>query len=1066
MAVKFTNNAKTTLASSLTNVATSASVVDGSVFPTLGAGEYFYCTFDDGSNNEIVKVTARSGNTLTIVRGVDNTTARAFSSGDAAELRATAGLLTDIQENIAAKSANQTVYNTTTASSATSYDIGIDPSVEANAMVFLNGVMQHHDTFSFSGSTLTFDTAPADGMALEVIVDNLVNLQSSNLTVDTFTAADVGGNPQTDFTLSDSPAAETNLIVFVDGVFQAQDAYTISTNVLTMTDGVIADRVVTVYVINPVNIGTPSDGTVTSAKLSGNITMPANLTVTGDVAFDSPTFVVDNANSRVGIGTASPSTLLDIVGDVKMSADLTVDTNTLYVDSADNRVGIGTLDPSQPLHVDATGGGVIRVTRLGTSASAYGQLEHDGTNTSLTSSAALIFNSNGAYAGRFDSSGNLLVGKASTAVTTGCDMRPTGNIVASASADNPLYLNRSTSDGDIAVFAKNGTTVGSIGTTSSYLYIAGNNSGAGNGSGLNFGTAIEPTNRLGGVHNGVTDLGSSSNKFKDLYLSGGATAYNFAATNSITIDNSSGYAAMELGGTSGAYIDLKSPSSDDYDLRLITFNTGGQILAAAGSPLLLASSGNSNQLYLDSSGNVGIGTNSPSNTLTLSSGTNDGRQLKLYGTSNNALIKFDNFDTAQEYSMGLNGSAFIVYDDTNSAYRLTLSSVGYLGIGTTSPYAPLHVAGTIKVATGNAQGILGLGEGNGTTVNVGLWRGAANAPTTDGNYLNLGGYDGIVFATGAAAIGSQTERLTINNVGDMHLGQSDSEVKFYIGSEGGGFGSNASHNIRASGTQFMFNAGGTSGNYIWEVNGSEALRIDASKRVGIGTGSSVDRRFQVDDTGDKTSSNFNDIIFIRNITSSPAQNYAQIGFSTNDTDGQHHRAVIRAVKDTRGNYGGVFQVRTRSTVPGYDLEESLTIGALGEVTMPRQPMAMADSNASWTTFSAGATIIFNRAPINVGSVYNTSNGRFTAPVAGKYLAMATIYSGTSSISITITKNGVQQGYGDVVPLAYNTVASENTQTIQQLFDLSANDYLMLESRTTQSSYIYMGHTNFVFIKVG
>jgi hypothetical protein len=392
MAVKFTNNAKTTLASSLTNVATSASVVDGSVFPTLGAGEYFYCTFDDGSNNEIVKVTARSGNTLTIVRGVDNTTARAFSSGDAAELRATAGLLTDIQENIAAKSANQTVYNTTTASSATDYDIGIDPSVEANAMVFLNGVMQHHDTFSFSGSTLTFDTAPSDGMALEVIVDNLINLQSSNLTVDTFTAADVGGNPQTDFTLSDSPAAETNLIVFVDGVFQDQDAYTISTNVLTMTDGVIADRVVTVYVINPVNIGTPSDGTVTSAKLSGNITMPANLTVTGDVAFDSPTFVVDNANSRVGIGTASPSTLLDIVGDVKMSAGLQVsgidyptsdgtngqvlttdgagtlsfstisgytdsdvetylNTSTIYTDATNDRLGIGTSSPQDVLHV-------------------------------------------------------------------------------------------------------------------------------------------------------------------------------------------------------------------------------------------------------------------------------------------------------------------------------------------------------------------------------------------------------------------------------------------------------------------------------------------------------------------------------------------------------------------------------------------------------------------------------------------------------------------------------------------------------------------------------------------
>ena len=231
MAVKFTNNAKTTLSSGINSSVTSAAGADGSVFPSLGAGEYFYITFDDGTNNEICKVTARSGNNLTIVRAQDSTTARAFSSGDEAQLRITASLLTEIQENIASKSANQTVYNATAASSATDYNIGVDPGVEANAMVFLDGVMQHHDTFSFSGSTLTFDAAPTNGTKIEVIVDNLINLQSSNLTVDTFTAT----SGQTAFTLSDAPGGESNVVAFIDGVFQNQAAFTLSSTLLHST---------------------------------------------------------------------------------------------------------------------------------------------------------------------------------------------------------------------------------------------------------------------------------------------------------------------------------------------------------------------------------------------------------------------------------------------------------------------------------------------------------------------------------------------------------------------------------------------------------------------------------------------------------------------------------------------------------------------------------------------------------------------------------------------------------------------------------------------------------------
>ena len=90
----FTNNAATTLASSILVGATSLTVASatGGLFPNPTGGQYFYCTLQNtaGTVVEIVKVTARSTDTFTIVRAQDNTTASAFAAGDKVELRATA----------------------------------------------------------------------------------------------------------------------------------------------------------------------------------------------------------------------------------------------------------------------------------------------------------------------------------------------------------------------------------------------------------------------------------------------------------------------------------------------------------------------------------------------------------------------------------------------------------------------------------------------------------------------------------------------------------------------------------------------------------------------------------------------------------------------------------------------------------------------------------------------------------------------------------------------------------------------------------------------------------------
>jgi hypothetical protein len=99
MVMKFTNNATSTLAAGINNAVTSLTVATGQgvLFPTLGAGDYFYCTLTNLAGTiEIIKVTARSGDVFTMTRAQDGTSATSWSIGDKVELRLVAASLNDI----------------------------------------------------------------------------------------------------------------------------------------------------------------------------------------------------------------------------------------------------------------------------------------------------------------------------------------------------------------------------------------------------------------------------------------------------------------------------------------------------------------------------------------------------------------------------------------------------------------------------------------------------------------------------------------------------------------------------------------------------------------------------------------------------------------------------------------------------------------------------------------------------------------------------------------------------------------------------------------------------------
>ena len=91
MTALLANNATSTLASAITDTDTTVVLAtnDGASFPSPTGDEWFPLTLQNSSSMEIVRVTARSGDSLQVVRAQEGTTAQAFSVGDNAELRFT-----------------------------------------------------------------------------------------------------------------------------------------------------------------------------------------------------------------------------------------------------------------------------------------------------------------------------------------------------------------------------------------------------------------------------------------------------------------------------------------------------------------------------------------------------------------------------------------------------------------------------------------------------------------------------------------------------------------------------------------------------------------------------------------------------------------------------------------------------------------------------------------------------------------------------------------------------------------------------------------------------------------
>ena len=221
-----------------------------------------------------------------------------------------------------------------------------------------------------------------------------------------------------------------------------------------------------------------------------------------------------DSSGNVGIGTATPSFKTDINVNSTSANDTQIALRVKSTTTADMTNDFGV---SQLFSVEDSSGTNFNIAQL--------RAVRDGADDSGAFAFAPYSTGTATERMRISSSGNLLVGTTdrNTIVSNGASgvaIGGDGFIGASRTAE-VLVLNREDSDGNIAEFRKDGTTVGSIGTAfvsgSRYFYIGSTANNVNTGIGF-YDQGIYASNSTGSFSSGNKNLGSSTVRWLTAYL--------------------------------------------------------------------------------------------------------------------------------------------------------------------------------------------------------------------------------------------------------------------------------------------------------------------------------------------------------------------------------------------------------------------------------------------------------------------------------------------------------------------------------------------------------------------
>ncbi len=667
MGIKYSNNAKTTLSSGINDSVTSATVAAGAVFPALSGGDYFYATIEttDFATKEIVKVTARSGDTLTIVRAQDNTSAAAFSSGDFVELRVTAAVLEDATEPTT--------------------------GITAGTVIASKAIITDSNKDITGGRNITI-SGELDAGSLDISGD-----------------VDVDGTLETDAlsiasTAVTSTAAELNIL---DGVTSTAaelnilDGVTSTAAELNILDGVTSTAAELNY-LDITTLGTTQASKAVTTDSNGDVVFPdgdkINLGTGSDLVLQhdgSHSYIQNNTgNLNLQGKSGEDSIVLAPDGAVTLYHDnvaklATTSTGAAITTSADTSAGLRISR--------ASGGGIVDIE-------SYNAIGGIGTSDNIP----FRFNTNNTERVRITNDGNVGIGATSpskplqvkqTAAGSGLsqtDIRATRDEYG---ADFSGYIDQGVGHGAIISSVDNGTATERVRIT--------------NAGKVGIGTSV-PENPLT-----IQDIGGSTFNRDFAIRNGDATNYHRlvlgynAASAASGVPTNAQFILAEKGGGYGTSAGLVVGNSDNAPVMFTSNATERMRIAADGNIAIGTTGTGDNKLTVE--GGVAA-TNGSSLALKSGGGANSRvADLAFYGTFVTPTSDTGHRRTADitsGYATGNWGNEYLAFgvgtgggNDAAAVTteRMRIAGDGKVGIGTTAPDSLVEIASggatTAKVST-------------------------------------------------------------------------------------------------------------------------------------------------------------------------------------------------------------------------------------------------------------------------------------------------------------------------------------------------------------------------------